>query len=426
MSGAAQRRVTRRVTAIVLLAVLALGSACSQRDGHYEVTAFFTRTHNLFDAARVRVLGVEVGLVESIDYPPGSDGVQVRLRIRDDVRLPADATATIVSSALLGERFVELGPTHTDGPALEDGDVIPLARTDVPAEFDEVLRSLNDFIADLPPDEVARLLDNLAGVLDGQGDELGATIDEVAGAIEVLRANDDAVVALVSRVADLNEVLATRDREIGAFIDDWAAVLGLLADERDALDGALRGVARLSTEVADLLADHRGDLAADVRALTRLGRTSRRNLDHLDLLLHGQSEVYRHAQRVFDFERNWLPLVNHSEDLGRVMADRLRSRLVDACRRLELTGCADPAFWDGRLPAEVCFEPVALCPGHPARPDEPPDPDPPATLSEALDAAIEAVPELPERLLEEREHHEAADAVEVVDDPLRTATGVVP
>lgn len=413
---------SRRAAVAIAIAVLAVLPSCVAGDDHYEVTALFARTHNLFDAARVRVLGVEVGRVRSIDYPPGSEAVRVTMSVRDDVRLPADATATIVPSALLGERYVELGPMHTSGPMLTHGDTIPLSRTNVPAEFDEVLRSLNDFIGALPPDEVARLLDNLAVVLEGQGDDLGRTIDDVAAAVEVLRANDDAVVDLASRLADLNAVLATRDRAIGEIIDDWDAVVGQLADERDRLDAALRGVARVTAEVGDLVADHRGELTADVRTLTRLGRTSRRNLSELDLLLYGQSELYRHAERVFDFEKNWLPLVNHSEDLGRIVADRLEARLIDACSRLGLTDCASPAFWEGRLPAEVCFEPVALCPGHPARPEGPPDPDPPATLSEALEDAVEAVPELPERLLEERRRSSGEPSAVVPD----LAHGIVP
>ena len=39
----------------------------------------------------------------------------------------------------------------------QDGDVIPLERTSIPAEPDEALQAFTDLARDLDPDEVARL-----------------------------------------------------------------------------------------------------------------------------------------------------------------------------------------------------------------------------------------------------------------------------
>lgn len=398
---------SRRLVPLLLAAALLVGCDLFGGGGTYMVAAEFDRSFNLFVGSEVRVLGVQVGEVQDIDFGSNDRWVTVQMSVREDVALPTDVTARIVQGALLGERFVQLDPPHTDGARLEAGATIPRDRTGVPAEFDEILSSLNSFLEDLPPEEVARVVRNTARVMDGRGEQLGRTVDDVAVAVEVLRDVDDDVVALASRLADLNETLATRDDEIGRMIEDWNAFLAELAAERDRIDAALEGVAELSAELGDLLAVHREDLTADIRTLTRVGRTANRNIDELDLLLLGQSELYRHAERVFDFEKNWLPLVNHSEGLEQVMADRLANRLSRVCQELDLDECADPGFWEGGLPEQICVAPIAGCPGDlealGGQPVDDGDGVEPTPLSDALRTAIELVPELPDALEERRE-----------------------
>ncbi len=417
---------------LVALALLAGGcSVLGGEGGTYTVRAEFDRTFNLFVGSDVRVLGVAVGSIQDVEFTSEDRWVTVEMSVREDVRLPDDVTARIVQGALLGERHVQLDPPHTGGPQLQAGATIPRERTGVPAEFDEVLSSLNSFLEDLPSDEVARLVRNTASVLDGRGEQLGQTIDDVATAVEVLRDNDEEVVALASRLADLNEILATRDAEIGRLIEDWNSFLAELAAERERIDAALEGVADLSAELGDLLATHREDLTSDIRTLTRVGRTADRNIDRLDLLLLGQSELYRHAERVFDFEKNWLPLVNHSEGLEQIIADRLANRLTRVCDELGLGECADPAFWEGGLPQEVCVAPLAGCPGDlEALGGQPLDDGNgvgPVPLADALRTAIEMVPELPGALAEERERERLevdADGADGTAQPV--VPGVVP
>jgi phospholipid/cholesterol/gamma-HCH transport system substrate-binding protein len=380
----------RRILLVILAAALAVtGTACAGGGGDYEITAEFDRSFNLFEGSRVRMLGVEIGTVEEIEIRPGMDTVRTRLRIDGDVDLPAEVEASIIFASMLGERHIELHPPYQDGATLDEGAHIPLDRTSVPAEFDEVLESLNDFLAGLPPEEVARVVTNAAEILDGRGEELGETIEDVAELVEVLREVDEDVISLAGRLADLNTTLASRDAEIGRIIADWDTVVSMLATERDTIDAALSGVARISAELGDLLATNRSNLESDVQTLTRILRTADRNVDELDLLLTGQSELYRHAERVFDFDRNWLPLVNHAEDLGRLIADRLTDRLVRACDDLGLEVCADVEFWESNdLPEELCLPPLVPCP----------DDGSGTSLSDALRDATELVPELSERL----------------------------
>lgn len=390
-----RRNILRGLGLAVVLAVLATGSWVLGGNDTYEVEATFARTYNLFPGSPVRVLGIDVGKVKEVEIDPGEDAVTAVLTVDRDIELPADVGALIVPEALLGERYVQLDPPYTGGATLEPGATIPLDRTQVPFEFDEVLENLNQFVEGLEPSEVGRFMSNLAEILDGQGEQLGQTIDNASEAIAVLKENDEELVALASRLADLNETLGTRDQALGEIIEDWNTVTGSLVGDRQHIDGALTGLVRLTTRLSDLLETHGEDLTADIAALTRVGRTANRNLDNLSLAILGSAELFRHAERVIDREeRNWLPLVNHDSELGEELADSIANRLVGLCLGAGLTEeeCEQIPLDDLLAGGELCLPGVVPCDG----PDTP-------TVADAIRSVAEDHPDLADAIIGRQE-----------------------
>ena len=58
----------------------------------------------------VRVAGVKVGRVASVELNPKTYFAEARLRIPDAIRLPTDSAALIQSDGLLGGSYIELQP----------------------------------------------------------------------------------------------------------------------------------------------------------------------------------------------------------------------------------------------------------------------------------------------------------------------------
>ena len=110
------------VGAVVLAAaagflIYALGHAAKGADaGGYEVIGKFGDVGALATGADVRVAGVKVGAVAKIELDPKAYLAKVHLVINKDVKLPADSTAKITSSGLLGGQLVAIAP----GGSLED------------------------------------------------------------------------------------------------------------------------------------------------------------------------------------------------------------------------------------------------------------------------------------------------------------------
>ena len=350
----------------LLAALLCLGlvaSGCGLfGGGTTEVTAQLTRSYNLFPGSPVRVLGVDVGKIADIRVEPGQPTVDVVMRLDSGVQVPADATATVIPESLLGERYVQLS-AYAGGPALESGAVIPVDRTTVPHEFDEVLESLGEFVGELEGTEVGRLVHNLSEVVDGQGEQLGRTIDQAHEAIGVLKNNDEEMIALASRLSDLNETLATRDQQLATIIQDFDTLAQTVVDDADNLDGALRGLVDLTREVDGLLEANGERLEDDIATLTRVGRTAQRNLDNVSLLVLGSAELFRHAERIIDRERNMLPLQDQLFALAPALTEGIVFRLQGICLAAGLPdeACAFELVED-LLGGLVCAPPMIPCP----------------------------------------------------------------
>lgn len=96
----------------------------------YDIRAEFSNIGGLKAKAKVVVAGVGVGRITEIHLNPKTFEASVTLRIDDKFReLPLDSKASILTSGLLGDNYIELTPGFEED-YLEDGSVIPVENTD--------------------------------------------------------------------------------------------------------------------------------------------------------------------------------------------------------------------------------------------------------------------------------------------------------
>jgi phospholipid/cholesterol/gamma-HCH transport system substrate-binding protein len=124
----------------------------------YKLNTTFEDVRGLKEGAVVRLAGVEVGKVSSVNF--GSKGVDIVLEINDDVqsRITSDATVSIGSLSLLGEPIIDIIPARTGTP-LPDGGFIKAGRS--PSAISDVAASANRGL-----EEVTRLIQS---VREGKG-----------------------------------------------------------------------------------------------------------------------------------------------------------------------------------------------------------------------------------------------------------------
>lgn len=113
---------------LAIMLIVAVGGQGGFPWQQYELKTKFSNVQGLKSGAVVRVAGVDVGKVTSVDLV-GAD-VQVTLKVNDENkrRITDQSRASIGSLSLLGEPIIEISPA-AQGTPLKDGDFMPGART---------------------------------------------------------------------------------------------------------------------------------------------------------------------------------------------------------------------------------------------------------------------------------------------------------
>lgn len=259
------------VLVVAMLAVVAGVIAVPLMPAEKVITAYFAESPGLYAGDSVRVLGVEVGKIESITAEPGQ--VKIVLRYDAAVRIPADAKAAIVSPTLVSGRFIQLVPAYRGGPALPEDATIPLSHTVTPVEWDTTVDQLTQLTGQLGPGPgettgpLGRALDVTHANLSGQGDRIHDTIRNTSAAMTTLAEGGQDLFGTVRNLGSVVTNLKQNDDAVGAFSQQLARVSSVLADNRDQLGEVIRTLDRTSVLVRDFARDNREQLDTSLHGL---------------------------------------------------------------------------------------------------------------------------------------------------------------
>ena len=122
------------IAAMLWLATEATDYGMQVGDDTYQVNARFSNVADLKTRAPVKIGGVTVGLVEKISLDPVTFDAMVEMQIdRRFSEIPNDTGASILTSGMLGDRYIGLDPGGAM-EALSDGDEIFVTQSAVVLE----------------------------------------------------------------------------------------------------------------------------------------------------------------------------------------------------------------------------------------------------------------------------------------------------
>lgn len=176
------------------------------------LTRYDTFTMALPDSAglvprsAVLLSGVKVGEVAAVSV--ANTGAQVRLRVRDDYRIPAASSVSIEQLSALGEPYVEFVPSGAGGAYLRDGQRIDTAKLTAPPSIPQMARAVTDLLAQVDPKSLAALVDTFHQGLSGTE----AIVPELSRSTDLLAAT------LLSRTPQLRALMSNL-QALGADID---------------------------------------------------------------------------------------------------------------------------------------------------------------------------------------------------------------
>jgi phospholipid/cholesterol/gamma-HCH transport system substrate-binding protein len=275
--GRTQReRLIVGVGAVIVAAALVIGGVLIYQSTHQgkQITAYFTQAIGVYPGSAVRVLGVPVGTVNAVQ-PEGTQ-VKVTMTVNSGLAVPAGAKAVIVSASVVSDRYVQLTPAYTGGPQLAADAVIPVSRTAVPVEVDQIYAGLAKLSAALGPEGVnkhgalSNLIKSGAANLAGNGAYLHDMITEFSGLSKTLGDNSGNLFATLTYLQRFTSMLKANDGQVRLAEQQLADVSSFLASDRQDLGAALSDLATALGQVQGFIADNRGLITSNVTKLASI------------------------------------------------------------------------------------------------------------------------------------------------------------
>lgn len=298
-----------RLAAVAMVATI-LGAAIfiSYRNvfGPRTVSAVFTTAIGIYEGDEVRVSGVKVGTVKAIN--PQGNTTKLVMEVDHSVPIPAEAEAVLVQENVIAARYVQLTPAYrSDGPTMRDGAEIPVERTAIPVEWDEVKDQLMRLATELGPasgsgstTSMGRFIDSAANAMDGNGDKLRETMRQLSGVARYLADGSGNIVDIIKNLQVFVTALRNSNEQIVQFEDRLATVSSVLNGSRSDLDAALKELSVAVGEVQRFVAETRDKTSEQVQRLANVTQTLVDNRNDLEEILHTFPSTLANFYNIYD------------------------------------------------------------------------------------------------------------------------------
>ena len=272
-----RRTVSRLVAAsLALLAGLAM-TGCEYRGGEslplpgaiggkdtYRVTITFSDATNLVAKETCRANDTVIGSVESVEL---DDDLKARVTcvIKDSVSLPANVTASLRETSLLGERYVglDMAPGAEAQGTLKPGAEVPEASTRADPNAEMVLGALSQLLNGGSLGSIQTISKELNAALSGS--DFKATARQLRLVVGTLNDRRSDITATLDAMDKLAGRLARQKKVLGQALDAVPEGLAVLDRQRPKLTQTLLTLGRLSRVAVPLIARSKANTVADLK-----------------------------------------------------------------------------------------------------------------------------------------------------------------
>jgi phospholipid/cholesterol/gamma-HCH transport system substrate-binding protein len=246
---------------LALFLWIAFGGPIPLKPEGYRITVPFTEATQLAAESDVRISGVSVGKVKSIELSNKGDYADAVIELDSQYApIPGNTKAILRAKTLLGETYVELTPGSKEAPSLPEGGSLPPAQVANSVQLDEIFRTFNERTRDA----FRGWMQSQAAALRGRGRQFGEALSELEPFSE------SANRAL--------RILDTQQHAVQRLVHSGGTVFQALSERQ----GQLRGLIENSDRVFSTTAQRNQDLAETFRILPTFQRETRLTLQRLN------------------------------------------------------------------------------------------------------------------------------------------------
>ncbi|MGY4708813.1 MCE family protein [Mycolicibacterium sp. CBM1] len=269
------------------------------------VTAYFSQTLSLYPGDVVEVLGVPIGEVDRIE--PAGDKMRVSFHYAKSHKVPVGASASIINPSLIASRRIQLSPAYTGGAALADGDVIPIERTQVPLEWDDVRNAVNRVLTglgptpDQPKGPFGELIESAADGLAGKGRQLNDTLASVSDAVVALNNGRGDYFSTTRSLALFVDALYRSDKQFAELNNQLSSFTAKFTGNDHEVADALRDFNSLLKASRKFVNDNGEVFAADIQSLADVSNALVQpdSREGLESILHASPNIAANASNSY-------------------------------------------------------------------------------------------------------------------------------
>jgi phospholipid/cholesterol/gamma-HCH transport system substrate-binding protein len=219
----------------VLTAYVGVGATLFGRQ--YTAYVDLADSGGIFTTASVTYRGIEIGRVGTITLRPG--GIRVAMTLNNKYKIPTDVKAVVGDGSPIGEQFIDLRPQTDDtSDHLHGGSVIPVSRTSLPVNSQDVLVSLDRLVNSVPRRDLHDLVDELGAAFSDTGPSLQKLLDSTHSLVQAAQNDLPQTIGLLNS----GKTVLDTQNDLSNDIVDFSKHLDSFTKTLRSSDGDLRKV----------------------------------------------------------------------------------------------------------------------------------------------------------------------------------------
>jgi len=240
--------------------------------GAYSFTAELPDVATLPQNSPVMIDDVTVGSVSGVEAVQRADGTfyaAVKISLDREVKLPANATATVAQTSLLGSQHIALSPPVDQPPVgeLRDGSELPQSQGGRYPTTEEVFSALGVVVNKGNLGALQDITQEVSNAVAGRQGQFADLIPRLAELTASLNRQTDDIIAAAEGLNRFAGVLARNKDSLGRALDSLPGALKVLNDNRTNIVDAFGALRSFATVGARILAETKDDFAADIKDL---------------------------------------------------------------------------------------------------------------------------------------------------------------
>lgn len=235
--------------------------------GSFEIQAQLPDVTNIQQNSRVRVGDVTVGHITKIERQGWH--ALVTMLLNGDVELPANATAKLGQTSLLGSLHIELAPPTDSAPEgrLHAGSLIPLVSGSSYPSTEQTLAALSALLNGGGLGQVQDITQAFATAFAGRERDLTSLITQLDRFIARLNDQKDQILETTESLNELVQQFADSKPVVDSAMRALPDALRVLKEQRKNLADAIEHLGRFSALAADSVGQTKDSLVQELRDL---------------------------------------------------------------------------------------------------------------------------------------------------------------